>query len=233
MRATILALTLLASAGAWAYSGRPPVGYAGAPPQSLTCAACHVPATGSPHIPNLGDGALSVVGFPPSYKIGGPVVTVTVELRDPDQARWGFLLVAVGTRMRPGGTLSLPGYPMQRYVKLIPDATAGWNYGGNTRDGTYWSYDPPDLGGPVEWNLLWKPPAEHAVGDIMVYVSAVAADGHNGPGIENFLPGPLGDDSYATSLKIKGPPPTSGDLSGDGEITWLDYFLFALQWQGP
>ena len=224
---------VFACAGAWGNAGRPPVGYAGAPPTSRTCAACHVPTADATPLPNLGDGALSVTGFPPSYEIGGPVVAVTVELRDPEQARWGFLLVAVGERTRPGGTLSLPEFPMRRYVQLIPDATRGWTYGGHTRDGTYWSFDPPDLGGPVYWNLLWRPPAEHAVGDITVYVAAVAADGHNGPGDENFFPGPLGDYSYASEIKITGPPPATGDLSGDGRITWLDYFFFALQWEGP
>ncbi len=225
MRATTVLLALLGffSAG-WCHSLGGPAGYAGEPPESRTCAACHRPTASAPSLPNLGPGQLQLLGLPADYQLGGAVVDGTIVLSEPGKVRWGFELVAIGRNRQPGGTIQAPQFPEARFVGFVNEATGAppLSYLTHTLTGTQWSEDPEDIGGPVYWNFRWRPPQQYTVGDIIFYLTAVTSDA-------NGLP--TGDQSYAASVRVSAPPDLSGDLSGDGRITFLDYFLFSLRWR--
>jgi hypothetical protein len=84
-------LLLSASIGSYlfAYSGGPPDGYAGDPPDFNNCTSCH-----SSFPPNSGDGVFDILGLPSKY-VPGDTYEITVFLKDPGQSRWGFELTVI------------------------------------------------------------------------------------------------------------------------------------------
>ena len=79
--------------GARAYSGGPPDGYAGDPPEDLNCTSCH-----SSFPVNSGNGTLTLLDAPVSYT-PGETYLLTVRLEDPNQRRWGFEMTSISRKM--------------------------------------------------------------------------------------------------------------------------------------
>lgn len=209
---------------AWSHSGGGAAGYAGQPPENRTCATCHRLSPSDPPVPNRGPGTLQLLGLPARYELGGPIVAATVVLSDPGQVRWGFQLVAVGRNRQPGGTILAPPDPEARFVRFVTEATGTppLSYLTQTLTGTQWSDFPEDIGGPVYWSFRWRPPQEYTVGEITFYLTGVSCDAN---GLST------GDQTYATTVRLAPPADLSGDISGDGRITFLDYFLLSLRWR--
>ena len=164
-KAVMILVALSIPVLAFAYSGGPPNGMTGAPGEG-TCHNCHA------SFPlNSGDGSLSVSG--PEFFTAGQTYSITVELDDPGQSRWGFELT-----------------PLDQGVITITDAlhtqtsSAGDNtYVKHTSMGTY-----PNMSGPVSWSFDWTAP-DPAPPQVTFYA---AGNGAN----NNF--GTSGDSIYTT-----------------------------------
>jgi hypothetical protein len=152
---TILFTLTLVSMG-MAYSGGPPNGKTGAPGEG-TCVDCH-----STNPLNSGDGSLTI-DAPTGYE-PGMTYTITVQLEDMGQKRWGFEFT-----------------PLDQGTITITDATntqlssqGGNSYVKHTSTGTH--NDTND--GPVSWTFDWTAPTVDPPGEIMFYVAGNAADGN-------------------------------------------------------
>jgi hypothetical protein len=196
-----------------------PLQRTGAPPAARSCAVCHFQAAGIPSGPNIGAGSITLIGLPSSYEANGPIIDVTIVLSDPGQQRWGFQLVALSEYQRQAGSILLPPNPDKQMVEIITDATSTptVDYLMHSWRGAYW--DPSKLGGPVYWRFKWQPPA---AGDVTFYIASVAANGD----MET-----QGDRVYTNKYSITGPPYAPGDISNDGVINYLDWFLLAYRWR--
>jgi len=137
-----LMILMLIPAISLAYSSGPPDQRTGAPGE-LTCQnSCH-----STFPLNSGDGSLSVSG--PNLYEPGMTYTITVEISDPGQSRWGFEI----TPLTEGSvTITDPTHTQmstsggKTYIKH----TSAGTYAGNSNGPTSWTFDwtaptlPPD-----------------------------------------------------------------------------------------
>ncbi|MBD3165288.1 T9SS type A sorting domain-containing protein [bacterium] len=159
MKRTLIAVfaLLFAAHTASAFSGGPPAGRAGDPPNNSNCTACH-----SSFPVNTGDGSLDITEI--MEYTPGQSYDMTVTLEDAGQSRWGFQLIAKDGSNNPAGTL------------VVTDATntqlsSGYlqHTSSGTQNGTQ--------NGPVTWDFEWTAPMS-GTGDVTFYVAGNAADGN-------------------------------------------------------
>jgi hypothetical protein len=137
-RIFILAVFLIPSL-ALAYSTGPPDGRTGAPGQ-LTCwDGCH-----NTFPLNSGDGSLSISG--PDFFSAGQTYTLTLEISDPGQARWGFEFSPLNI-----GAIAITDLTNTQF-----SSSGGNMYVKHTSTGTH--AGTPN--GPVSWSFDWTAPAE-------------------------------------------------------------------------
>jgi hypothetical protein len=158
-----LALSLLTTSLALAYSTGPPDGFAGEPPQSLSCTACH----GS----NVGDGSLALLGVPAGGYNPGATYTLTVRLADPGQSRWGFELVALTNALNQAGAITVTD---NVHTQLSDNPDLDPDYLKHTSDGTY-----PATPGPTSWSFDWQAPITGE--SLTFYVAGNAANNNGSP----------------------------------------------------
>ena len=206
-RARTYYLSTLAAIGTLAYLGLsgpqkviaetplPPVRRTGAPGEG-SC-SCH---TGNVVGAN---GSVAVLGLPASYTPGS-VYTVTVQLQDPGQSRWGFEATVLknsdntmaGTLATADATTGLQASSGKSYISHNSE-------GPGAVDGTFAG----TADGPVSWPFQWTAPAAGS-GSVTIYVGAVAADNDQDAGSTDY--------EYQTSVSIPEEIP-SGDVL---EFTW-------------
>ncbi len=148
---------------AGAYSGGPPDGHAGEPPEFNTCAACH-----SSFPLNSGNGSLAVQNHPASYT-PGETYPMTVYLVDPGQRLWGFELTSLRTSDGlQGGTLA----SVDATTQVSTGAFEELDYIKQTLEGTF-----PNATS-ASWPILWTaPPA--GTGPVEFYVAGNAANNNH------------------------------------------------------
>ena len=185
---SLLAL-LTTTAAAFAFSSGPRARYTGAPGDNqAACTACHVGAL------NSGNGSVRIV-FPGALKYkGGATYRLRVEIRDPEQQRWGFQLTArLASNLEKGQAGDLNSSDgntkvicenntpkpclAELPVQFVEHVAIG------TRNGT------PN-GGDFEFD--WTAPANGS-GPVTFYVAGNAANGNGNP---------TGDHIYTNSLSI-------------------------------
>lgn len=142
-----------------ANSAGPPDGRTGAPGES-SCQACHGTATG--------DGALTLIGVPEMYQLGGSY-TLTVELADNGQQRWGFELTSIDGNGDAAGSLSVTD---ATNTQLSNNPGANRDYLKQTLAGTYAGTQ----NGPVSWSFDWTAPVSD-LGDVFFYLAGNGANG--------------------------------------------------------
>lgn len=119
-----------------AYSGGPPNGRTGAPGE-LTCQnGCH-----SSFPLNSGDGAVSISG--PEFFFPGQTYTVTINLDDPGQSRWGFEFTQLGQ-----GSIAITD---NTHTQM--ENSGGNIYVKHTSMGTH-----ANTPGPTSWEFDWTAP---------------------------------------------------------------------------
>ena len=161
----LLALTLSPNLGA-ASSFGPADGYAGNPPDDNNCTACHFDAD-----VNSGDGALALLGLPFEYT-PNQVYTLTLELSDPDQQRWGFEITVldVDDVLAQGGQLIVTD---AIDTQISEDSGGTVDYLKQTFDGTREG----TIDGPVSWTFDWAAPDATQDG-VTFYLAGNAGDGN-------------------------------------------------------
>ena len=136
-------MTLLPTGLVLGFSTGPPAGYAGDPPGNNNCTACH---TSFPL--NSGDGELSLTELA-EYE-PGQTYTMTVNLSDPGQSRWGFQLIPKDENNVVSGDVIITDQTRTQFAgDYLEHTSAGTNPG---TDGNSWSFDwtAPEVGaGPV------------------------------------------------------------------------------------
>jgi hypothetical protein len=159
----LFALGTLAVPQASAWSSGPPDGFAGNPPALISCRACHGEA--------IGDGTIALLGLPAGYD-PGITYTLTLELADPGQGRWGFELTPIdnATLYQAGTLIATDLTNTQLSDNPGPDP----DYLKHTTDGTYDGV----MDGPVTWSFDWTAPA---AGDVTFYLAGNAANGNGSP----------------------------------------------------
>ena len=148
-----------------AYSSGPPDQYSNNPPNFSNCTACH-----SSFVVNSGDGSFFIEGLPEEYN-PGQTYTITVQLEDPGQLRWGFLLTAQLENLNEGGTLAVVD-PVNTQISL--QAGSANDYIKQTRTGTYAG----TAGASPGWEFEWTAPLVGS-GDVTFYASGNAANANN------------------------------------------------------
>ncbi|MEE9554340.1 MAG: choice-of-anchor V domain-containing protein [candidate division Zixibacteria bacterium] len=151
-----LMILMVIPAMALAYSGGPPDGRTGAPGE-LTCQnSCH-----SSFPLNSGDGSLTISG--PAQFEPDMTYSITVELSDIGQSRWGFEIT-----------------PLTEGSVNITDATNtqlsisnGKSYVKHTSTGTYQG----NSNGPVNWSFDWTAPSNPS--DSIIFYAAGNAANNN------------------------------------------------------
>lgn len=156
MKSLLSIVVLVATASlAMGYSSGPPNEKTGAPGEG-TCVDCH-----TSHPLNSGDGSLTIDA--PSTYHPGETYTITVEIADPGQQRWGFELTQLGrgeiTITDPTHT-QLASLGNNQYIK---HTSAG------TFNGTH--------DGPIDWTFDWTAPTNDPPETITLYAAGNAADG--------------------------------------------------------
>jgi hypothetical protein len=123
-----------------------PSNFAGNPPNFQTCNVCHA------DFPlNAGDGSLQLLGVPATF-VPGETYTLTVQLQDPGQLRWGFEVVIVD----PATSFSVGTIVVTDSVHTFVDFyPPGWWFIKHTCCGVY----PGVFHGPVTWSFDWVAPA--------------------------------------------------------------------------
>lgn len=168
----VTALALLLAAGASdalpsvssAYG--PSDGYAGEPPNGLTCTLCH-----DTYDLNSGDGALQLLDLPPAFA-AGETYPLRVRIEDPGMAVWGFELTVVGPAGQMAGVLNVTD-PVRTQLSDDPGMTL--DYLKHTYPGT----DENTPNGPVTWNFSWTAPDLYGV---TFYLAGVAGNVSEDPG---------------------------------------------------
>ncbi|MBU0519327.1 T9SS type A sorting domain-containing protein [bacterium] len=155
----IAALSVLPLAGiSWSYSGGPPDGAAGNPPQNINCTQCH-----SSFAVNSGNGSLQILNLPAEYE-PGTEYTLTISLSDAGQSRWGFEMTALNVAGATGGSFIAPDANSQ--VSAGPP-----QYIKQTSAGTFQGQ------ALAEWDITWTAPAA-GTGAVDFYLAGNAADGN-------------------------------------------------------
>lgn len=178
--ALVLAIVgcLAAPSNSQAFSGGPPDGKCGDPPDVSFCTSCHA------SFPiNSGDGLLTLTGLPTEYAPDSTYL-LTVHLQDSFQRRWGFELTAI----RPSDGLAAGSFePVNpTYVQVSEGDGDERDYVKQTSLGTF----PNQSFG--HWEILWTTPSVGA-GPAHFYWAGNAAN-------YNFTQ--TGDFVYASNLSI-------------------------------
>lgn len=191
---------LLLSSQLLAYSGGPPNGKTGAPGEG-TCRDCH-----SSFGLNSGPGNLIIQGVPDLY-YPGDIYTLSVQVSQFGQSRWGFELASKNAAGSQGGIITV----------TQPQYTQTSNSGGiiylkHRSAGTFNGQQ----GGAV-WEFDWTAP-EAGSGAITFYAAGNAANG-------NF--NTSGDYIYTTQItSSEGASCLSdGDVNFDGGLNVLDIVM--------
>lgn len=200
---TLLLFWTLSAVAESMFSGGPWDGLTGAPGEEL-CTICH---DGGPD-----DGNVLILGAPATYTFDS-TYTLSVQLQDPGQQRWGFELTAVDASGGGAGAFTITDAVK---TQLSDNSEPTRDYVKHTSAGTY--SGTPD--GPVTWQFKWEAPSSH-VGQITFYAAGLAANGNSSP---------EGDNTYATS-ESSAPPLICGDIDGNGgvdvaDLTFLVDYLF-------
>jgi len=164
MRRSLLALpalSLVLTAGqVAAFSSGPPDGHAGDPPGFANCTVCH---TSFPV--NSGDGELTLSGVPADYSPGVDY-TLTIDLVDPDQARWGFEMTVITDAGDEGGILT----------SLDSFTQVSGTGGDGDRDYIKHTFDGTQAGESAgQWTVEWTAPDE-GTGMVTFYLAGNAAN---------------------------------------------------------
>jgi len=163
--ATALLAITAAPSMSLASSFGPADGFAGNPPFNNNCTACHFE-----HEVNSGDGALDLLGLPTEYT-PNQTYTLSVELSDPGQQRWGFELTALDVNdvLAQGGQLVVTDAVR---TQLSEDSEGTEDYLKQTIDGTY----DDTFDGPVTWTFDWTAP-DASLDGVTIYVAGNATNG--------------------------------------------------------
>ena len=162
-RMTMFVIYLMVPTLAMAFSGGPPDEKTGAPGEN-NCTQCH----GSFPV-NSGDGNLMITG--PEMFIAGDTYSITVELADADQARWGFEITPL-----TNGTVTITDA-----ANTQRSSSGGKTYVKHTLLGTY--AGTPD--GPVTWSFDWTAPLDPP--DSVVFYAAGNAANNNGSSSGDYI----------------------------------------------
>lgn len=165
---TVLMVTALVPVMALAYSGGPPDGRTGAPGEQ-TCVSCH-----SSFPLNSGDGSFTVTG--PDQFEPDMTYTITVELSDNAQSRWGFEITP----------LDIGSVTITDAANTQLSSSGGNSYVKQTSTGTFSG----NANGPVSWSFDWTAPSTPP-DSVIFYAAGNAAN-------NNF--GTTGDYIYTTSF---------------------------------
>ncbi len=174
MRRTILATLLLAAPIAlFGESALPSIGYTGAPTDhnGQNCSTCHN-SFGAANSDATGSVTANISSYNP-----GVQQTIHIMVQHPQAQRWGFQITI---RSVSDQTQSAGDYSTGIAVAVVCD------------DGSHFGTAPPcnamrefaehmnaprtATGAGYEFDVVWTPP-ESEIGDLQVYISAVAADG--------------------------------------------------------
>ncbi len=180
LRLALLALigSLVAPSDGRAFSGGPPDGKCGDPPNPSFCTSCH-----SSFPINSGDGSLTLTGLPAEYAPDSTYV-LAVHLQDSFQRRWGFELTAI----RPSDGLAAGSFEAVDpvYVQVSEGDGDERDYVKQTSQGTF----PNQSFG--HWEILWTTPTVGA-GPAHFYWAGNAA---------NYNFAQTGDFVYASNLSV-------------------------------
>ncbi len=163
MKKTLL-IVMIIPVMALAYSGGPPDGRTGAPGE-LTCQnSCH-----STFPLNSGDGTLTISG-PAQYQ---PDMTysITIELSDPGQSRWGFEITPLDI-----GTVTITDAANTQL-----STSNGKSYVKHTSTGTFSG----NSNGPVSWSFDWTAPSSPP--DSIIFYAAGNAANNNGNNSGDYI----------------------------------------------
>ena len=195
----LLALTISPTLSL-ASSFGPPDGFAGNPPNNSNCTLCHSGAD-----INSGDGALELLGLPAEYT-PNETYTLTVQLGDPEQDRWGFevTVLDVNDPFVQGGQLLVTD-KVNTQISLDFNGTEDFlkQTSGGTQEGV--------LDGPVSWVFDWTAPDALLEG-VAFYVAGNAANADHGT---------TGDFIYVSSYSLDPSSPTPVEESTWGSIKAL------------
>jgi len=147
---------------AFAYSGGPPDGVAGDPPDNINCTMCH-----SSFPVNSGSGTLQIQNLPAEYHPDS-VYTLTISLENPGQRIWGFEMTALLSDQSRAGWLA----PLDGNVQVSSPASPDRDYAKHTSQG--------NQSGQASgtWQVQWTAPPSGS-GDATLYL---AGNGGNGNG---------------------------------------------------
>jgi hypothetical protein len=167
-RAAILPVRPAALVAAWlfipglaaGYSGGPPDGFCGNPPNFFTCAVCHGEG-------QQGNGSLLLQNVPAQYE-PNQSYDLVIELGDPDQVRWGFEITVMNdATLEMAGTIEVTNATTTQ-LSDNPDNEA--DFLKHTLAGTFNGFP----NGPVTWGFRWTAPAS---GNVTFYLAGNAANG--------------------------------------------------------
>lgn len=173
------------------YSGSAPDGRTGAPGENL-CTGCH-----SDFPENSGDGNLQILGIP-GLVMPGETITVTVQLGDPGQQRWGFEITAIDADDATGNGAGVFTITDAANTQLSNNAEPARDYVKHTTAGT----QSGTLDGPVNWQFDWTAP--ESGGEVWFYAAGNAANGS----------GSSGDYIYTTSTSTTVSPTNRVPMTG-------------------
>jgi uncharacterized protein (TIGR03437 family) len=178
MRQTLLVSLLLAApAVLLAESAMPSIGYTGAPTDhnGQNCSVCHT-TYGAANSDASGSVTADITSYNP-----GVQQTIHLKVAHPQAQRWGFQITI---RSVSDQTQSAGDYSAGIAVQVVCDN--GSRFGSAPpcnamrEFAEHMNAPPTATGAGYEFDVVWSPP-ESEIGDLQVYISAVAADGDGTP----------------------------------------------------
>ena len=153
-------LTIIVSLS-FGYSGGPPDGMCGNPPNNTNCTQCH-----SDFPVNSGLGILQLTG--PFTYVPGDTLTYVIAIANPGQSRWGFELTSMSNNQQAGSILVLD--PI--HTQLSDNPSPNPDFLKHTSAGTY-----PGTNGAA-WAFSWAAPTT-GIGPVSFYLAGNAANNNN------------------------------------------------------
>lgn len=178
MRRTLfVSLLLAAPAVLLAESARPSIGYTGAPTDhsGQNCSVCHT-TYGAANSDATGSVTADITSYNPGVR-----QTIHLKVAHPQAQRWGFQITI---RSVSDQTQSAGDYSAGIAVQVVCDN--GSRFGSDPpcnamrEFAEHMNAPPTATGAGYEFDVVWSPPASE-IGDLEVYISAVAADGDGTP----------------------------------------------------
>jgi len=178
MRRTLfVSLLLAAPAVLLAESAMPSIGYSGAPTDhnGQNCSVCHT-TYGTANSDASGSVTADITSYNP-----GVQQTIHLKVAHPQAQRWGFQITI---RSVSDQTQSAGDYSAGIAVQVVCDN--GSRFGSAPpcnamrEFAEHMNAPPTATGAGYEFDVVWSPP-ESEIGDLQVYISAVAADGDGTP----------------------------------------------------